>query len=169
LVSGSNKKSPNFQQKLADRQTFCDKARSSELLRPFKHLIIESETSVHGNWESHDVQDPSRAPTFGDGIVPVNAEEMWGPKATDFPAVKLASGYGGTGFLLNQPGMAAFTIPRHGSRLSNVSTNFPPNQKLKSAINMSFYDGHVEQIKLEKLWQLYWHRDYKVPAKRPGL
>jgi len=41
--------------------------------------------------------------------------------------------------------------------------------KLPGAINVSFWDGHVEQVKLEGLWQLYWHRDYVPPAKRPGL
>jgi prepilin-type processing-associated H-X9-DG protein len=40
---------------------------------------------------------------------------------------------------------------------------------LPGAINVSFYDGHVEQVKLERLWQLSWHRDYVPPPKRPGL
>jgi hypothetical protein len=34
---------------------------------------------------------------------------------------------------------------------------------------MTFFDGHAEQVKLERLWQLYWHKDYVPPAKRPGL
>jgi hypothetical protein len=34
---------------------------------------------------------------------------------------------------------------------------------------MAFCDGHVEVVKLDDLWQLYWHEDYKLPAKRPGL
>ena len=65
--------------------------------------------------------------------------------------------------------MASFTIPRHGARPSKVSTNQPPAAKLPGAINIAFYDGHVETVKLERLWQLNWHKDYKVPAKRPGL
>jgi len=24
-------------------------------------------------------------------------------------------------------------------------------------------------VRLERLWQLEWHRDYQPPAKRPGL
>ena len=47
--------------------------------------------------------------------------------------------------------------------------NLPQNVKLPGAINVSFWDGHVEQVKLEGLWQLYWHRDYVPPAKRRGL
>jgi prepilin-type N-terminal cleavage/methylation domain-containing protein len=33
----------------------------------------------------------------------------------------------------------------------------------------TFYDGHVELVKLEKLWQLTWHNHWVVPAKRSGL
>ena len=30
-------------------------------------------------------------------------------------------------------------------------------------------DGHAQAVKLDNLWQLYWHKDYQPPAKRPGL
>jgi prepilin-type processing-associated H-X9-DG protein len=76
---------------------------------------------------------------------------------------------GVTGLDPGVPGMGIFTIPRHGSRPRKVPRDFPPNQTLPGAINMSFYDGHVEQVKLERLWSLYWHKDYVPPAKRPGL
>jgi len=65
--------------------------------------------------------------------------------------------------------MAMFTIPRHGSRPRKVSTDQSPAMKLPGAVNVSFYDGHVEQVKLERLWQLYWHKGYVPPVKRPGL
>jgi hypothetical protein len=29
-------------------------------------------------------------------------------------------------------------------------------------------DGHIEQVRLDKLWFYYWHRDYLLPAKRPN-
>jgi prepilin-type processing-associated H-X9-DG protein len=87
---------------------------------------------------------------------------LWyGPQATDLPAANLQTG--------NLAGMGVFTIPRHGSHPNGVSTSHPPAEVLPGAINVSFYDGHVEQVKLEGLWQLYWHRDYQLPAKRPGL
>ena len=66
-------------------------------------------------------------------------------------------------------GMSAFTIPRHGSRPRNVTTNHPMGVRLPGAINMAFYDGHVETVRMERLWQLNWHRQWKAPAKRPGL
>jgi hypothetical protein len=28
-------------------------------------------------------------------------------------------------------------------------------------------DGHVDLVSLEKLWDLYWHRNYVPPATRP--
>jgi prepilin-type N-terminal cleavage/methylation domain-containing protein/prepilin-type processing-associated H-X9-DG protein len=62
-----------------------------------------------------------------------------------------------------------FTIPRHGSRPNPVPTYWPPNKPLPGAVNVSFFDGHGELVKLDRLWQLYWHRDYQPPARRPGL
>jgi hypothetical protein len=40
---------------------------------------------------------------------------------------------------------------------------------LPGAINVASYDGHVETVKLERLWKLYWHKNWAAPAKRPGL
>jgi hypothetical protein len=36
-------------------------------------------------------------------------------------------------------------------------------------VNVGFADNHVELVRLENLWQLYWHKMWKPPAKRPGL
>jgi prepilin-type processing-associated H-X9-DG protein len=82
---------------------------------------------------------------------------------TDFPPSNLEFGWNGS-FQ-----MGGFCIPRHGSRPVNAPTNFSPNLRLPGAINMSFVDGHVEQVKLERLWRLTWHRNYKALPKRPGL
>jgi len=113
-----------------------------------------------------EVTDPSRTPVFADGVF-----RWWGnggrlgPRATDPPAMNLVSGA-----LPGPPwGMGAFNLPRHGSRPFTVSTNHPPNRKLPGAVNVSFFDGHVEQVKLDRLWQLNWHRGYVPPTKRPGL
>jgi prepilin-type processing-associated H-X9-DG protein len=64
--------------------------------------------------------------------------------------------------------MASYNLPRHGYT-GRVATNHSPKARLPGAINVVFYDGHVEGVKLERLWQLYWHKDYKAPEKRPGL
>jgi len=49
----------------------------------------------------------------------------------------------------------------HGSRPSSVPTIQPFQAKLPGSINVSFYDGHVAQVRLENLWQLEWHRDWQ--------
>jgi prepilin-type N-terminal cleavage/methylation domain-containing protein len=116
----------------------------------------------------NEIQDVTRTPLFADGIFSHFGgwgAGWWGPRETDPPAQNLRMGT-----LPGPPfGMGAFTIPRHGSRPSNISTNHPFKAKLPGAINMIFYDGHAEQVKLERLWSLYWHKDWKTPAKRPGL
>ncbi|MBU6401018.1 MAG: hypothetical protein KGS61_11915 [Verrucomicrobia bacterium] len=65
--------------------------------------------------------------------------------------------------------MQTFCIPRHGSRPNPVPTDWPIVQPLPGAVNVSFFDGHGELVKLDRLWQLDWHKDYQPPAKRPGL
>jgi prepilin-type processing-associated H-X9-DG protein len=40
---------------------------------------------------------------------------------------------------------------------------------LPGAANVAFFDGHGETVKLDQLWQLYWHVNYNPPARRQGL
>ena len=102
------------------------------------------------------VTQPSATPLFSDAT-------LWSvsPQATDLPARDLYSPEG--------EGMAALNIPRHGSGNGRAHREHPPSDTLPGAINMSFVDGHVETVKLERLWHLYWHKNYQAPAKRPGL
>jgi prepilin-type N-terminal cleavage/methylation domain-containing protein/prepilin-type processing-associated H-X9-DG protein len=131
--------------------------------------------SSRGFRSETQLDQPASTPVFADGVLGAgnlgiwSGSEIWqlgfhGPLATDLPAVDLVAG--GSWW---DGGMAIFTIPRHGSRPSNFPTNHPPNAKLPGAINVAFYDGHLETVKLERLWQLYWHKGYEPPAKRPGL
>jgi prepilin-type N-terminal cleavage/methylation domain-containing protein/prepilin-type processing-associated H-X9-DG protein len=108
----------------------------------------------------------STTPVFGDGIqAPWEFTQWDGPRATDLPPRDLEFGVPEQ----QRAGMGAFAIPRHGSRPNPVPKNHPANQKLPGAVNMSFWDGHVELVPLERLWNLTWHRNYQAPAKRPGL
>jgi prepilin-type N-terminal cleavage/methylation domain-containing protein/prepilin-type processing-associated H-X9-DG protein len=45
--------------------------------------------------------------------------------------------------------------------------NVPVGTPLVGKINMGFADGHVEPMKPENLWTLYWHKGWVLPAKRP--
>jgi hypothetical protein len=109
-----------------------------------------------------DMSFPSQTPAFADGVAP------WVfPEAANPPAANLFTGepspigpYGSMRYL---------TIPRHGSRPSKITTNHLAHLKLPGAINTALYDGHVEQVKLERLWQLNWHKTYAPPSKRRGL
>jgi prepilin-type N-terminal cleavage/methylation domain-containing protein len=110
-----------------------------------------------------DVQKPALTPVFADGV-----REQSAPRAEDFPADDLDWGRI-DGKAWPQGNMALFTIPRHGSRPSSVSRTQPPQRRLPGAINVTFMDWHTESVPLEQLWQLYWHKDYHPPLKRPGL
>jgi prepilin-type processing-associated H-X9-DG protein len=65
--------------------------------------------------------------------------------------------------------MAVMTLPRHGSRPQALPAHWPLDQPLPGAVNVAFFDGHCEPVKLDRLWQLYWHLNYQAKAKRPGL
>jgi prepilin-type N-terminal cleavage/methylation domain-containing protein/prepilin-type processing-associated H-X9-DG protein len=116
---------------------------------------------VFGNEEA--IARSSQTPVFADAV------DFWWiwPTAADLPASNLKTGRNEIGGY--RWGMGMLTIPRHGSRPNRVPANQRPQDPLPGAINVSFYDGHTEQVRLERLWQLEWHRDYRPPAKRPGL
>ena len=43
-----------------------------------------------------------------------------------------------------------------------------PRTTFQGEINMAFADNYVELVRLERLWNLTWHRSWAAPAKRPG-
>ncbi len=104
-----------------------------------------------------DVVSASRTPIFADAVT-ISVL----PTASDLPARNLATGDGPSS-------MSRMTIPRHGSRPWRIPTNQRPEDALPGAINVAFYDAHVEQVPLEQLWRLFWSRGYQPPPKRPGL
>lgn len=57
-----------------------------------------------------------------------------------------------------------FAIPRHGHHPNSFPKQWPYGRPLPGAVNISFYDGHGEQVKLPRLWQLYWHNYWQPPS-----
>jgi prepilin-type processing-associated H-X9-DG protein len=96
----------------------------------------------------------------------VFADAIWvdaWPTPTDLPARNLVTGDDFNG------AMKRVAIPRHSASPGAAVRNFNPKDKLPGAVNIAFADNHVETVKLEKLWNLEWHNQWKAPAKRPGL
>ncbi|HEY1717983.1 MAG TPA: prepilin-type N-terminal cleavage/methylation domain-containing protein [Verrucomicrobiae bacterium] len=107
-----------------------------------------------------NVQKPSSTPVFFDE----NWVDAW-PEETDLPFTNL---YTGQPFSVSPNQMGRCTIARHGSRsASSAPRNFPASGKMPGAINMGLADGHVELVKLEDLWNFYWHLNWQPPATRP--
>jgi prepilin-type N-terminal cleavage/methylation domain-containing protein/prepilin-type processing-associated H-X9-DG protein len=103
------------------------------------------------------VRKPSSTPYFSDSI--------WldgGPLETDTPARNLYTGG-------DSNPMERLTIARHGLISAASAPRYvPPGAKLVGRINVGFVDSHVEAVKLENLWSLYWHRTWVPPAQRPN-
>jgi prepilin-type processing-associated H-X9-DG protein len=107
------------------------------------------------------IQKPSQTPMFADCIW----IDVW-PYATDTPARDLYAGE--LSQSANQGPIARSTIARHGGMsASSAPRSCPPGQTLPGGIDMGFTDGHVEAVRLEKLWNLYWYVNYVIPSPRP--
>ena len=109
-----------------------------------------------------DIRFSSRTPEFVDAVWP----EVY-PLTNDFPSVDL---FNGAASFTGREQIGGCTISRHGNRPAvSASRNWPVAARLPGSVNVSFADAHVEFVKLDKLWQLTWHKDYIAPDKRPGM
>jgi prepilin-type N-terminal cleavage/methylation domain-containing protein len=107
------------------------------------------------------IQKPALTPSIMDCVW----VDLW-PWETDVPSQNLSTGNG----TANPPTIARCVIPRHGWKgAASAPTTFNIAQRLPGGINVGLSDGHAELVKLERLWDLYWHIDYRPPSKRPGL
>ena len=114
-----------------------------------KPKMFNSESSVSA---------PALTPFFADSVW----VDAW-PLETDRPARNLVTGDDFSG-----GGVSRIAIPRHAAS-GTAPRNFNPQNTLPGAVSVNFADNHVETVKLEKLWSLYWHKTWTPPAKRPGL
>lgn len=103
------------------------------------------------------IQKPSQTPVFCDSMW----VDLW-PLETDLPCTDL---YDGT---RTEAGMTRCTIVRHADGdPSRAPRDFDITQPMPGGINIGMADGHMELVKLEKLWQYYWHLDWVPPPSRP--
>jgi prepilin-type N-terminal cleavage/methylation domain-containing protein len=103
------------------------------------------------------IRKPSQTPVFLDA----NWNGLW-PLESDPPSDDLYNG------MVMHEGMPRCTIARHANgNPANAPRVFDTRQRLPGAIVIGMADGHVEMVKLEDLWQCYWHLNWVPPATRP--
>lgn len=102
------------------------------------------------------IQKPSQTPVFCDA----DWVDAW-PLETDSPADDLYDGD-------YNSGMGRCTIDRHGAgNPAGAPRIFDTSQPLPGGLNIGMADGHLEFVKLENLWQCYWHLNWVPPSPRP--
>jgi prepilin-type N-terminal cleavage/methylation domain-containing protein/prepilin-type processing-associated H-X9-DG protein len=100
-----------------------------------------------------EITDPSQTPVLGDSMW----VDAW-PLASNRPEV---NGYYGW----NDGGIGRYLVARHASGPGDQSkTTRPSGSGLKGGVNMVFSDGHAEQVRFARLWELKWHRNYEAPT-----
>lgn len=104
------------------------------------------------------ITSPATTPIFADGMW----VDAW-PDEADRPPTNLQNGD------INQIGLTRIALPRHSASPSAAIRNFNARNVLPGAVTVAFMDGHAETVKLENLWKLTWHKNWKTPDKRPGL
>jgi prepilin-type N-terminal cleavage/methylation domain-containing protein/prepilin-type processing-associated H-X9-DG protein len=109
------------------------------------------------------IREPAKTPVLADGA----SAFVW-PRATDGPPYSFLYPGDITGQNLKVWGdMTLLTLARHGRRPVRLRP-IKRGVEWYGAVNGVFFDGHVEQVPLDRLWQLDWHRDYLPPARPPG-
>jgi len=105
------------------------------------------------------VTRPSLTPVFTDGIWC----DCW-PTEKDSPARDTFTGIGTVNYTAGRD-MARVAIARHGSvNPSNAGNSWAQATQVPAgAINVGFFDGHVELSSLPNLWQLDWHVNWGIP------
>jgi prepilin-type N-terminal cleavage/methylation domain-containing protein/prepilin-type processing-associated H-X9-DG protein len=131
-------------------------------------LIIQAATSTasysqYSFKSENQIVHPMQTAMLADAVAP-----QLMPLETDPAATNLVYGLGKPN-QMGILGMCEMTIPRHGSRPLSVSQQWDESQPLPGAVNVAFYDGHSQAVKLDKLWLFEWHLNYYAPDKRPGL
>jgi prepilin-type N-terminal cleavage/methylation domain-containing protein/prepilin-type processing-associated H-X9-DG protein len=118
--------------------------------------------------KDNEVRHTTDTPLFMDGIWP----DCW-PEPDDNYWSNLQLGNEGGASSTSQgvgggpQGMDRIFIARHGPRyVSSPPTAVNNIQQWPGGINMVFYDGHVQNVSLNNLWNFYWSYTNGWPAPR---
>ena len=111
---------------------------------------------------SANIRHSTRTPVFLDCEQP----DLW-PLPNDAPRNPFNL-FLGDGWVNGRGPMMHACIARHG--VSSAPRSAPISRPFPGTVNVSFEDGHVENVKLDNLWSLNWNGiDSYWPTKRPGL
>jgi prepilin-type N-terminal cleavage/methylation domain-containing protein/prepilin-type processing-associated H-X9-DG protein len=120
---------------------------------PFEGQAFQSESQIENSSATPLVMDAAGPTIYG---------------STNFPPPSSINGAATPAFA-SPFGMNSAVIARHGKVPGSLPQSWPVQQRYPGAINIVYFDGHVELTPLENLWSIYWHREYTPPTKRPGL
>ena len=135
----------------------------NEYVAPALFLSAVTNVTSKAFFRDGQVANPAKTPVLADGL-----QEVVFPSANDPAPKDLFIGN------IRDPAsssgeMYEVATPRHGNRPATLPEQWPANLPLPGAGDVSFFDGHAELVKLDMMWQLWWHVNYSAPAKRPGL
>jgi len=106
------------------------------------------------------IQKPAQTPVLMDEVW----VDVW-PMEFDRPNSDLYL----CGGAVNPPAIQRCVTPRHGwVAPGSAPRNQAPARRLPGGIDVATFDGHVQYVPLEQLWQLYWHWGWNPPSRRPG-
>jgi len=115
------------------------------------------------------VYHPSKTPVFGDcmwndAVYPTPADQAPSGPPTTRGASKVRDYWTGSQWD-SFDGIARFCLARHGSTPGKAAvSNWPIGARPPGAINMSFFDAHVETVPIANLWNLLWSDNWVPPA-----
>ena len=98
-----------------------------------------SGNNAEKNWQNTNADDQSSVPMFLDA--------MW---------------YGGAPNYDDGTESKAFRAPEHNGEWLGYEYDMMhfAMDRHRGGVNVSFMDGHVEKVKVKKLWDLKWHKEY---------
>jgi prepilin-type N-terminal cleavage/methylation domain-containing protein/prepilin-type processing-associated H-X9-DG protein len=118
-----------------------------------------STTDPHFFFVESAITAPAQTPVTADGVWPTILAAIDDGRPFDLDRDETESMLVGMGIVL---------IARHGNHPRPGPDLWSANQRLPGAINLSFFDGHVEQVPLYALWKLQWSKSW-TPRGQPGI